>query len=230
MKQRNLLLVLVPFVCFFLGYFIAYNFTLSTTQVPSIVGMLLSDALQVLAHHNLNARLIQAKEDVLLPANLILRQTPSAGQQVRKYQTVFLTIIKSPATITIPNFALYTQQNIIEETSKLGLTAKTYQIPSNAPTGGCIGQIPSAGASLAPNSSMIVYCAARSQQFVIMPRLLQLPLEEVLEFLKNHNITPEIIYAPTPRLSLTNHVVQQRPLAGTLIDQSKPMSVQLLVS
>jgi beta-lactam-binding protein with PASTA domain len=224
----------VPFFCFLAGYLI-FSFFYTTEQciVPNVVGKNVQDALHILSTNSLNARLLMRKEDSLLPEGTVLSQTPADTQKVKRNQTIFLVISSKPTVINTPSLIGKNLEEITTHCASSGIKPKIYFLPSNHPANICFAQSPSMLQPL-ETDTVTAYVAQDIHKPVIMPQLKGKPISEIIDFLDNYAIKPEIMH--TTWQSETHQctrcvVVDQRPLPGTLITllQEKPYPVQIMV-
>ncbi len=224
---------LVPFLCFICTYFMLHKiFSIAPFTTPSVVGKPIQEALTILSGHTLNSRLISQTEDNDLPAGIILSQQPLANQQVRPYQTIFLTISKRKDRIPAPDLAHKTINTLKTILEKDGISFKFYGLMSTNPQNSCIAQIPQPAELLSEDKKMIIYSSLGINKPVILPSFKSCAADEVVQFLTNNTIKTTIFHAkpvPDEHRCLFCKVVEQKPLAGSLIDLKKPLTVQLYV-
>ena len=226
---------LAPFACFIIGYclmgFLHKNETLLT---PAIVGQSIEKALLVLSSHNLNIRIITAKDDPDLPEGTIISQTPAPGKLIKKNQALYVAITQKPAPLLIPSLENKTLDEIKQITQQLPFTTKLFPIPTDLSTHLSLAQCPQAHEKLLDNT-LIVYYSQPANKPVIMPNFKDKKVEDVVNFLSLQGITPTILH--TNRFLEPHHdckyciVTDQRPLAGSLVTllPDKPIQIQLQV-
>lgn len=224
---------ILPFICFIAGYFVvAQLYTIEEIKPPNVVGSLLNEALGTISQHNLNARLLQYKDDSLLPEGTIISQTPTAAQKMRPNQTVYVVVSTKPALKNAPDLLNKNKDEIIQKLTAAGIKPKLYSLPSNYPTNSCFAQFPCPGNTL-ENGKIVLYISSGTQKPVIMPNLHGQTIQDVLGFLKQYNLAPEINHKnwqPEDHECTTCKITDQRPLAGTIItlNQEKPPLIQLM--
>ena len=231
---RNLWLA--PFASFFAGYLaLSFLYKNETLTTPSLLGLPLDKALVILSTHNLNARIINQKEDPDLAAGTIISQTPAPGRTIKSNQAIYLGITSNPSPCPIPDLC---NKNLTQALKALEptLAPKTYAISSDHPADQCIAQYPAAG-STPKGNTLIIYTGQTNAKPVIMPNLKNKPLPEVISFLSLHSITPQIIHANQATLypghmCINCTIKDQRPLPGSLITISGPKAaaIQLQVT
>lgn len=232
MNIKNYLWAL-PFCCFILGYqSLKYVYAVPTTHTPSLVGRPVHEALRVLSDYNLNIRILAEKEDGDLPHGTILRQTPAPNTPIKHNQSIFCVLSKQPDRIPAPNLLNTSKKRRENLADKADVRVREYMITSNNPRGHCIAQHPAPNHLLDHDKKMIAYVSADIHKPVIMPNLKERDLAAVQDFLNMYPTDVRIVQHPSKKKkSSTQRVVDQRPLAGSIITLSehKPLVVQLQV-
>lgn len=222
---------LLPFASFIGGYlFITFFLGSADIAMPSLLGKSLPEAFSVLAPHSISARLLAYKPDSDLPDGTIVGQIPAPGKKIKPRQTALLTLSQKPSQITAPNLIGASKDAIVSHNEQDALTIKIYDVESLQPSGTCIAQSPAPLEPLEKND-LITYCARQTKKPLIWPSFINQPLDHVIEFLGKYDIEPQITSLSTAPSPEPLHVVDQRPLAGTIIftDLSTPPIVQLCV-
>lgn len=216
MMYKNLLFIL-PFLFFIAGYLITSSlFYIPSIETPSVVGKPLDEAFSILSHHQLTIQLLDQKEDADLADSTVLAQIPASGQRAKYRQTVFLSLSKQPPLCVAPLVQGKQLADIEQEARLLKLRLKKYFLESVYPTNSCIAQIPIAGEPI-PDKTIIVYISKGDTKEIIWPNFKHKPLDEVVNFLAHHGITPQIIESPLHEPHEPTMVIDQRPLAGSII-------------
>lgn len=223
----------LPFITFLAGYQV-FNLFYKThvIETPHLVGKQIHEAMALLSHSKMNARLIMQKEDADLPEGTILSQIPSPGQSIKPHQTLFLVASKQPLKKATPVLCNRFYNDIIPFLKEHKIRHKAFFIETNHPEGLCIGQIPEAGKPL-EKGGVTLYFAIDSNAQALFPDLHGVAVTHVKEFLQQYGITPTLFHINT----ISEHhqcthctVKEQKPLAGSFINSKKPFSVQLKVS
>ncbi len=220
---------LVPFACFVVGYIIAsLIFTPNAVTIPPVVGLPLAQGAKLLSDQQLSLRVVGEKEDSTLPPETIISQEPHATLRVRPHHAVLIVIAKTPAKQKTPSLLGQTLENADSQLKKEGISYKHSIIESNAPTGTIVAQDPAPGSELP--ETIHLYSAQNTNNWYVLPNVAQHQLTEVTEFFNRQHIPINTVY-PEETISSTRqyHVVEQRPLPGSLIKLSNPPTVQLLV-
>ena len=212
---------IAPFLSFLAGYLVLHRIShVNSFKTPALVGQSLQPAIATLSAHNLNVRLITQKEDPDLPQGTILSQTPRAGHVIKPHQAVYIVISKKPQRIAAPLLINKSHTAINKELDALGIRNKTYYLTSNRPCHSCIAQLPAAGIQLEDNK-ITTYLSWGNDRPVLIPNLKGKSAPDVIEFLQQYNISPEIIHITkqheTHMCDTKCTIVDQRPLAGSII-------------
>ena len=221
------LLWLIPFILFIIGYSIAHHFfTVKKIAVPHLVGLPIAQGIKKLSDHQLNIRIIAEKEDSDLPAGTIISQKPIANNFVKTQHAIFVAISRKPDAKQMPLFINKKADQVKKELDNLHVVYKIYQLPSRSMPHTILAQSPSFQAAL--KEPIYVYESTPMQDSYIFPNVKEKSLKNVLSFLEHYNIKPEILYKNhSPKENY--QVIEQRPLAGTIISFTNPPNVQLQV-
>ena len=222
----------LPFLCVFAGYLTVKILVPHTfITMPQLIGTSLQEGLALVAPLQLNVRLLTQKENIHLKEGTIISQTPTVGQSIKSHQTVYLVTTKHPGKQKADCFIGMTidEAKKILDAKKISYTA--YPISSEQKTNTCIGQIPCEGTQLTDNG-MTLYYSSPAVDLVVFPSLVGKTVQEASEFLAHYDLKPQIFgtHSERDQAKITDCIVQeQRPLAGTLIDLHKPLSIQIKV-
>lgn len=231
--MRTSVLWIIPFLSALFGYCsVRFFLTPKTIHAPLVCGMPLQDACTLLSHHNIPLQIIQYKIDPTMPDNTIIHQTPAAHQAIRPHQTIFLTLSQKPKAQRAPDCHQKHIDAIKELCYPLGIKLQSHSLKAPFCKRTCFAQYPAANKGL-DHQSLIIYTSSDQPDPIIWPNFIGRPLEEVIQFLNIYAITPHITYNDNQHNNnhSNNVIVDQRPLAGSLIDfreEKKPV-VQLKI-
>lgn len=231
MNYKNYLWPL-PFFTFVGAYLILNLFEQQPTRiVPHVVGKTILQATTQLSAEKLGLRIIGTKIDNDLPDGTIISQQPSAQQAVRTGQTVLCVISQHPPQEVAADYRGLSREMIAQELTKKGYQQKYVYLKSAAPHDQCVGQFPHPGKSL-DQRTMTLYLAEQQEQLVIMPDCTGLFVENAERFFADRNLTTNIVHN---NLIDDHHtcnrctIIEQRPLAGSIIDLAGNQVIQLYV-
>ncbi len=220
---------LAPFFTFLTGYYLAsLFFSPPLITMPSLIGIPIQDAIVILSNNNLNARVLTQKEDDDLPVGTILGQTPYANQRIKAGQSVFLVISKKSVVPQMPSFLHKSPNEISSMLEQSQLITKQYTIECESPANLCIAQHPKPGAS--GDKINILYICVGQSPIVLLPSLKNRSCSQTVEFFKQYNIPCSIIHAqkiPADHTCKNCMVIDQKPMAGSLINLKQPITIQL---
>lgn len=215
----------LPFILFFSAFFISFIFFSKEKRiVPSLLYISTNQALELLAHQQLNCRLLKEQESSW-PAGTIIAQTPGPGKQVKAFQTVFITVAKPMKKAPVPCAIglSRSQANTVFNSSYKVIWHPVYSPDIQHR---CIAQINN-------DKEIILYESSNKTDYVIMPSFYKKTAHECRDFLTKYGITPTIIHSNylyskhTCNSSCIIH--NQNPPAGTIISLLKPPVIQLKV-
>src|SRR5437762_2038324 len=87
---------LAPFLSFLCGYIIMQRiFRTPDIIAPHLVGKQVHDILPLITEHQLNIRLMDRKEEEVIPEGTIIDQTPQPGTSMRPHQHLFIVTTKN---------------------------------------------------------------------------------------------------------------------------------------
>lgn len=214
-----------PFLAFLAGYqFLNYFYTVDKIPTPNLVGKKLTDAIKISSQQHLNLRILSEQVDQDLPENTILSQKPN-HQYIRPNQAIFVVISKKPQPEVIPNLGGCNEAELHAIFTKNKLKAKSYSVPSVLPKGLCICQSPTPNQPLEAHK-LIIYLSSGSPKWIIMPNFINHDISEVKEFLEQHNLKINLKQSSAPHF-LPNHVIDQQPAAGTILNIDKLVQIDL---
>ncbi len=225
---RSLVWIL-PFFSFLAGYqFLRFISHTEVVPVPSVVGLHMHDAIKMLSANRLNVRILAEKEDADVPKGIIISQTPHAGKVVKPHQSIFLVITRKPPMPKAPSFFGLSRRQAMVKARQIGIQVKTYQIDSLQPEGTIIAQNRQTGEELA-DKSMILYYSGGTTPMRIIPSLRGRTVEEVRIFFKPYGISvvARHLDMDTEHICSSCIIIDQRPLAGMLVNLKKGFSVQV---
>jgi beta-lactam-binding protein with PASTA domain len=227
---------LIPFLFFIAGYACTRLWLEPAAKpMPNLVGKSTHEALGILSTYTLNPRVLAYKNEPDIEQGTILSQTPTAGKIVKSHQSVFLILAQEPEKVRMIPVVQQRASDAVALCSSLGLTPQIYYVPNPWPAELCFAQYPSAGSILSKTTKPILYISSGEHKMVIWPSFIGNKKEQAIELLKKKNIVPDILYTDSStntKPPLEQHVVDQRPLAGSLVDLTYPekLMVQLRIA
>jgi beta-lactam-binding protein with PASTA domain len=222
----------VPFLAFIIGYqSMRWLLYAPVIQTPAVLGLHIHDAIKQLSAYQLNVRILQEKEDTNLDEGTIISQSPEPGKKIKPHQSVFLVITRKPPRLETPHVYGLSLEKIKEIAQEKGLRLKVHVLESSYPTDTCFAQLPLPKEKM-DGDILTVYISAGNSAMRIVPQFKHKKLSEVIQFLAQYNIKPQIQHVfvqPEDHDCAQCIITDQRPLAGSLIDLRKPLAIQLTV-
>ncbi len=233
MKTVSRIAITIPFLGFLLGYFVTH-WLMQKDEVatPNVIGKSLQESVVVLSQNNLSVRLLHEQEDAVLPEGTILDQIPKPYQKVKPNQNVFVTVSKKESLMQVPDFYGHQKDEVVIMAEKRGIELRAFFVASNLPKGRCIAQNPQSGA-IFERKRITAYFSDGQTSLCVLPSFKDQAVTDAEEFLKLNNIKAEIVH---DKEEVSDHqcssckIIDQRPLAGSIIDLSHKITVQLQVA
>ncbi len=201
----------IPFVVFWLGYGVVAWFVRPITfEVPSLVGLALTEALVQAADKKMTLRLLEEREDSSVPAGTILFQSPVAGKKAKSNHSIHVVVACHPQPLIMPDLYGKKSHDIEQIMKAQGCKVQIVLMPfSGSVQDTCYAQHPSPGTVIG-SESVVVYCAKAAEIQCIVPDMKGRLLGEVCDFLLKHGIDYQL-YGST---QIDAIVVEQMPKPG----------------
>lgn len=232
-KQINRLFWVLPFLSFIASYlFFSYFLGPYSFETPCLIGKELINALQILSDHNLNARILSQKEDTTTAPGTIISQVPATARKIRAHQSVFLVVSKLPEPRLVPDLRKKNKEEIEHFATEHNITINYYYFSHHYPAHTCIGQIPETNQPLIDNRMIVYLSQDNKHKPTLVPSFKQQLVSQVQSFLDEHAIKYTIIHArpvESTHQCIGCKIIDQKPLAGSLLDIKKTLYVQLYV-
>lgn len=224
---------LLPFVGFVLGYMGTYLFMQKeTTITPNVIGRSLQESVAILSKQRLGIRLMREQEDVSMPEGIVLDQIPKADNKIRQNQNVFVTVSKKPSLLEAPDFLGCNIKDIQIRSSRSDIDILNIGLFCSSPRNTCIAQYPCPGAQLI-RKRMFLCISNGSFPLFIVPNLKGFLVDQVKDFAHSNDVSLEIVHLQNVGEDHSCgdcHVVDQRPISGSIVSLEQPLQIQLQVS
>lgn len=231
MKKINLVWIF-PFLGFIFGYIGCYLFMQQeSTIMPNVIGRSLQDGVTILSKQRLGTRLMREQEDFSMPEGIILDQIPRANNKIRLNQSVYVTISKKPSMLQAPNFIGSNIKDIQIKTSRSDIELFNVGLFSSYPSNSCFAQYPKSGVQLA-RRRLLVLISRGQFPLVIVPNFKGILVGQVKDFLHKSEVQYEVEHSqivPEDHVCNFCHVVDQRPIPGSIISIDQPVQIHLQV-
>jgi len=223
-----------PFIFFIIGYIGMMRLVrVETVETPAVLGLSLQNGLFALTAVQLHGYILGEREDGDLAPGTIVEQSPQAGTTVKAHQSVGLLVTKRQAEPCAPLYSGRQRAEIIAQSAQEGWRVREHWIEHSAPQGCCIAQYPLAGQ---PSSDRLihVYFARGSNAIRVMPDFRGRSVKAVQEAISVFEGVVMVLHQeallPASHSCETCVVIEQKPLAGTLIVMNKGVRVHVLVA
>ncbi|KKP24220.1 MAG: Serine/threonine protein kinase [candidate division TM6 bacterium GW2011_GWF2_28_16] len=230
---------IIPFIIFIFGYFvISIILPKKEVTIPNIIGKNLQESVLILSNNSLNLTLVKEIEKQDLPDGIILSQDPASGNRVKKSQNIFVTVSKKSKVLSTPNFIGLNYKKVRKLVSKLNVEAKYYWLESIYPVNSIIAQNPAPDTNL-ENKKINLYISKGLNSLYIIPNFKGISLNKLLEVIDQDKINLEILYKNN--FDINNQdisgldkdnifVIDQRPVAGSIVNLDKKIYLSVQVS
>lgn len=201
-------------------------FSAQTVLVPSIVGLSVEDALARVCHVGLHLHLLSTKEENSAVQGLVIEQIPHEGVQVKKQQVVYCVIAQPAARQKMPYFIHDEIEKAVSWLKDAAIRYKVHYVQSDCPANTCIAHYPEADTGIQPEEPVILYCAVPYHDLVLCPHFVGWPLKYVSDYLDAYHVRYEDV-GSDGNSEQDPVVVEQRPLAGSLLESGPSMTISL---
>ncbi len=202
-----------------------------TLSTPTLVGQALPDALRSADRARLHAVVVTRQPSDQYPKDLVIRQDPPAGAQVREGRQISLVVSTGVMIFAMPDLRYESMREVgLDLThSKLQLGKTRYVDSDEVPAGRVVAQDPPPLSSVRLGTVVNIELSKGSLARVKVPNFVGLSIDEA-RLIAGHNRihlgqvvwTPFGVWGP-PRGAIT----RQSPGAGAAIDPNDLVSLQV---
>ena len=220
MFNKQSTLYLLPLLSFFLGFFIMRAWLCDPSiKMPKLVGSSLVDVCKIASSYQLNIRITDIHYDNCLDNGMVLKQVPEIGSLIKKNQSIYLVISQQQEKSSLPSIINKTEEEALALLSSYPVVIQKYYFPHiSAKSGTVFAYQDLEGKKNDLLNTLILYIAlSDNNDYVIWPNFAHKSLLIVKEFLQNYNINPYITYKEKDNSNGNGVIVEQRPLAGSVI-------------
>jgi eukaryotic-like serine/threonine-protein kinase len=188
--------------------------------VPSVVDRTIEQATTQLVGLDLRVDRVDTADDA--PAGTVLDQDPEAGAEVEVGSTVRLTVSTGPGLVSVPTLTGMTesQARAALVNARLTVGEVTRVDNSTEPAGTVVGQSPSAGSTVEPES---VVSLQLSSGRMSVPNVIGLRQSEAQNALADRNLAYEVTFRESSEFE-QGTVLDQDPRTG-LVDQGTTVNL-----
>jgi beta-lactam-binding protein with PASTA domain/tRNA A-37 threonylcarbamoyl transferase component Bud32 len=189
------------------------------TDVPSVVGEPLDQALSDLQNAKLQGKSVRVESDK--PAGQVVSQSPTAGASVEQGSKVTLRVSKGPQPIGVPNVIGSTFESAQSTLLGMGFAVSRLDVKSDQPKDTVIGMSPGPGTLQPPNTN-IRLTVSKGPTTSMVPDVTSLSQSDAQAQLDASGFKVKIVSQPVTDPSQDGIVQTQNPTGGT---QAPPGSV-----
>jgi beta-lactam-binding protein with PASTA domain/tRNA A-37 threonylcarbamoyl transferase component Bud32 len=182
------------------------------TDVPSVVGEKLDQALDDLRRANLKPKIVRV--DANAPEDEVISQRPTAGASVEQGQTVTLKVSNGPKPVIVPNVVGSNFESANSALLGRGFAVRRRDVESDQPKDTVIAQSPDAGTYQPPNST-ITLSVSKGPTTSTVPDVTSISQNDAVAQLKASGFRVSIVPQPVTDQSQDGIVQTQDPAGGT---------------
>jgi serine/threonine-protein kinase len=202
-----------------------------TTTTPTFVGLTYSDALETADRHDLKTSVLQRVASDRYPKDVVVRQDPLPGSQVRQGRQISLVVSTGVEIFAMPDLRYESLREVGLDLSHFKLvlgkvkTVQSDQVPENR----VVDQDPTPLTSVRVGTTVNVTISKGGPQLVRVPNFVNMSIDEARTYASDNHITlGQIVWTPFGRYGpARGEIVRQRPDQGAQVDPSQPVSLQV---
>ena len=187
-------------------------------SMPNITGKSLDDAQRMVDADRLLVRVVDRQYNTM-PANAVVRQSPSPGEQVKVSQDVQVIVSLGPQKLTVPALEGRSMRAahiaLLEAGLPLG-EVSTVHMPSADPGTVIVQEPPAGSAAVSPRVDVLVAADEPATSYV-MPSLIGLEQADAQRLLTANGLRIAKVASVTELSSPKGAVIEQMPARGTRI-------------
>lgn len=202
-----------------------------TVAIPTLVGQTIGDAISTANRGHLKVDVVRRTPSDQYPKDVVMRQSPAAGSQVREGRQISLVVSTGVQIFAMPDLRYESLREVRLDLShfKLGL-GKTRIVPNDeVPGGRVVAQDPPPLSSVRAGSTVSVEISKGGAQTIRVPNFERMSIDVARSDARAAHVhLGQIVWTPFGRYApARGTVVRQRPAAGTQIDSSQLVSLQV---
>jgi eukaryotic-like serine/threonine-protein kinase len=194
----------------------------SANRVPAVVGLREPVAVERLRAEGYPADVRRAVD----PAQVgkVIRQLPSAGEELEPGKTVVIVVARRPNTVDVPKVVGLDVADAFEQVQAAGLRARSVEVFAKQAKGRVIRQRPPAGAE-ARRGSMVVLTVSKGPQLVAVPPVIGQTEADATAALRSVGLRANIVRVPSQEPGGT--VVAQKPTGGAKAPKGSTVRINI---
>ncbi len=202
-----------------------------TVAAPALVGQTLSDAVGTAQSMRLAASVVQRTPSDRYPRDVVMRQDPVAGTQVRQGRRISLVVSNGVQILPMPDLRYESRRELGLDLSHYKLQLGKVKIVQSdeVPSEAVVAQDPPPLTSVRAGSIVNVDIAKGGPETIRVPRFVGRTIDEAREDAARSRVHfGQIVWTPFGRYGpARGEIVAQRPAAGSNIGSFQAVSVQV---
>ena len=202
-----------------------------TVSMPTLVGQTLGDAIATAERAHIKASVLRRTPSDRYPKDVVMRQSPPGGSQVREGRQVSLVVSTGVQIFAMPDLRYESLREVGLDLSHFKLVlGKTRTVPNDeVPGGRVVTQDPPPLSSVRSGSTVTVEISKGGAQTIRVPGLERLTIDDARATAKAAHVhLGQIVWTPFGRYGpARGTVVRQKPGPGAQIDASQLVSLQV---
>ncbi|MDD3411974.1 MAG: Stk1 family PASTA domain-containing Ser/Thr kinase [Eubacteriales bacterium] len=216
-RRRTWLLTTLMAAIVFLGLAIGvasvYRNVVSAARAPDLVGLTVGDAAASARREGLNLQTSEVNHDTI-PAGSVISQVPEPDTDMRKGDSMVVTVSAGPVTIVAPDVMGASRDEAAGRLKERGLSMVAFRSASTEPVDTVIAQNPQAGEPCAIGQEVEVTLSGGS---TLVPDWVGQPYESVKpQIAENRLVEGRVEYTDVSDTDQIGVVLAQSPTAGTM--------------
>ncbi len=203
----------------------------NTVAAPTLVGQTLSDALATAQRTRMNATVVQRTPSTKYPKDVVMRQDPPPGTQVREGRQLSLVVSSGVQIFAMPDLRYESRRELGLDLSHFKLQLGKVRIVTSdeVPADAVVSQDPTPGTSVRGGSVVNVDLSKGVPSTLRVPRFVDQPISDARAAASRAKIQiGQVVWTPFGRYGpARGTVVRQDPASGTVIDSLQPVSLQV---
>lgn len=194
------------------GSVTVYHAITDNTYAPDLVGLTVEDAEAQLKRAGLNLQKTEVNHDKI-PEGTVISQTPDADVQLRKGDSVVVTISLGPSRLLAPGIIGLTRDEAAAKLKDKGLSMVVSKSPSTEPVDTVIAQNPQENQPCSVGQEIEVTLSGGS---TLVPDFSGHTYEDALQMIKDNSLSAgKVVYGEASDDQI-GKVLAQTPTAGTM--------------
>jgi eukaryotic-like serine/threonine-protein kinase len=195
-----------------------------TVRVPSLAGLRPKQVVTRLEKRDLTAELEKRSSDTV-QSGLAIRSVPGAGEVVERGEQIKVFISSGPELVAVPNVVGLARESAEVRVADAGLTpGQITEQQSDQPEGEVLAQDPGAGSEVERDTTVNL-TVSTGVQTVDVPNVIGLGAGDAGAQLRADGLVPVERETEVSDEADDGKVIDQRPAAGTEVQQGRPVVI-----